>query len=46
MILGWHEQIAADSTMEIRVLPAFPPDKAVNIEKKGFAEYIRRLSFR
>lgn len=42
--LGWHEQIAADSTMEIRVLPAFRPDKAVNIEKKGFAEYIRRLS--
>ncbi len=42
--LHWHEVIAEDETMEIRVLPAFRPDKAVNIEKAGFAEYIRRLS--
>ena len=42
--LHWHEQIAADETMEIKVLPAFRPDKAVNIEKEGFAEYIHKLS--
>ena len=42
--LHWHEVIAADETMEIKVLPAFRPDKAVNIEKPGFAEYIRHLS--
>jgi len=42
--LRWHEVIAADELMEIKVLPAFRPDKAVNIEKPGFAEYIRRLS--
>lgn len=42
--LHWHEVIAEDETMEIRVLPAFRPDKAVNIEKAGFAEYIRKLS--
>lgn len=42
--LCWHEQIAADGTMEIKVLPAFRPDKAVNIEKKGFADYIYRLA--
>lgn len=42
--LHWHEMIAADSTMEIKILPAFRPDKAVNIEKEGFAEYIGRLS--
>ena len=41
--LHWHEQIAADETMEIKVLPAFRPDKAVNIEKEGFADYIRTL---
>ena len=42
--LHWHEVIAADASMEIKVLPAFRPDKAVNIEKPGFAEYIRHLS--
>lgn len=41
--LHWHEKIAADETMEIKVLPAFRPDKAVNIEKEGFASYIRTL---
>ena len=34
--LHWHEVIAADETMEIKVLPAFRPDKAVNIEKPAF----------
>ena len=42
--LHWHEEIAGDKTMEIKVLPAFRPDKAVNIEKEGFADYIRRLA--
>lgn len=42
--LHWHEVIAADPTMEIKVLPAFRPDKAVNIEKEGFAEYISKLA--
>lgn len=42
--LRWHEVIAADETMEIKVLPAFRPDKAVNVEKAGFAAYIKRLS--
>ncbi len=42
--LRWHSMIAADRTMEIKVLPAFRPDKAVNIEKAGFADYIHRLS--
>ncbi len=41
--LHWHEAIAADETMEIKVLPAFRPDKAVNIEKEGFADYIHNL---
>ena len=42
--LHWHQVIAADGTMEIKVLPAFRPDKAVNIEKPGFNAYIRRLA--
>ena len=42
--LHWHDVIAADETMEIKVLPAFRPDKGINIEKADFAEYIGRLS--
>ncbi|MCI8429037.1 MAG: glucuronate isomerase [Lachnospiraceae bacterium] len=42
--LHWHEAIRKDDSMEIQVLPAFRPDKAVQIEKEGFAAYIRRLS--
>lgn len=42
--LHWHEQIAADEKMNAKVYPAFRPDKAVNIEKNGFAEYIGHLS--
>ncbi len=44
--LCWHEQIAGDPDMEIRVLPAFRPDNAVNIEKPGFGEYIKKLGLR
>ena len=42
--LSWHTIIAKDPTMEIKVLPAFRPDRAINIEKEGFAEYMRKLS--
>ncbi len=42
--LHWHDVIAQDETMEIKVLPAFRPDKAVNIEKEDFADYISKLS--
>lgn len=42
--LRFHGQIAAETGMEIRVLPAFRPDRAVNIDKEGFAEYIHSLS--
>ncbi len=38
--LVYHTQIATDSTFDTKVLPAFRPDKAVNIEKPGFKEYI------
>ncbi|MCI8483416.1 MAG: glucuronate isomerase [Lachnospiraceae bacterium] len=42
--LQYHEQIQSDPEMEIQVLPAFRPDQAVNIEKPGFAAYIKNLS--
>ncbi len=38
--LEYHKQIASDKDFATKVYPAFRPDKAVNIEKAGFAEYI------
>lgn len=42
--LKWHDAIAEDETMEIKVLPTFRPDKAVNVDKAGFDEYIKHLA--
>lgn len=41
--LKWHKLIREDKTCKVRVLPAFRPDKAINIEKPGFADYIKTL---
>ena len=42
--LSFHQAIAAEGKLKARVLPTFRPDKAVNIEKAGFADYIQQLS--
>ena len=42
--LEWHEKIAADPTIEVKVCPSYRPDKAININKEGFAEYIGKLA--
>ncbi len=41
--LKWHALIRADASFQTRVLPAFRPDKALNVNKPGFAEYAARL---
>ncbi len=41
--LEWHDIIAADASFSCKVLPTFRPDKAIQLEKEGFAAYIRRL---
>jgi len=41
--LRWHKLIAQDGSITTRVLPAMRPDKMLNIEKDGFADYIRAL---
>ena len=41
--LEWHDRIAADSTCEVKVLPAFRPDRAFNVDKPTFAAYLERL---
>ena len=42
--LEWHQKIAADETFDVAVAPSWRPDKAMNIEKPDFAEYIAKLS--
>ena len=42
--LEYHEKLAADESFSCKVCPSFRPDKAVNIHKDGFREYIGKLS--
>lgn len=42
--LEYHIQIAKDKSFETKVLPAFRPDEAINIEKPGFLTYLDKLS--
>ena len=41
--LEWHKKIAEDDSFDVVVAPSFRPDKAVNIDKVGFIEYIDAL---
>lgn len=42
--LEWHRKIKEDETFEVKVLPAFRPDKALNIESPDFKDYMDKLS--
>ena len=42
--LEWHEKLAADSSIDFKVCPSFRPDKAININKEGFTDYIAKLA--
>ena len=42
--LSWHEKIAADKSIGFMVCPSFRPDKAINISKAGFTDYIGKLA--
>ena len=42
--LIWHEKLAADASFPVKVLPAWRPDQAMNIEKRSFTDYIEKLS--
>ena len=41
--LEHHEAIAADKTFDIEVLPAFRPDRAIDIEKEDFNAYVKKV---
>ena len=42
--LEWHKMIAEDDTFDVQVLPAWRPDKAMNIEKPDYTDYLSKLS--
>ena len=42
--LYWHKKIKEDPTIKFTVAPSFRPDKALNISKPGFAEYMGKLA--
>ena len=42
--LEYHKLIAADDSFKTVVAPSFRPDKALNIDKAGWKEYVSRLS--
>ena len=42
--LAYHEKIAADPTISVVVGPSYRPDKAVNIHKDGWKDYMKKLA--
>lgn len=42
--LKWHKLIKEDDSFDVQVLPAWRPDKAVNINKPDFMEYVGKLA--
>ncbi len=42
--LEWHKKLRDEGRFPVAVLPSYRPDKAVNIEKSGFKEYLEKLS--
>lgn len=42
--LEWHKKIADDTSFDVQVLPAWRPDKAMNLEKADYLDYLKKLS--
>ena len=42
--LQWHAKIAEDDSFSVKVCPSFRPDKAMNLHKAGFPEYMEKLA--
>ncbi|MGN1014742.1 MAG: glucuronate isomerase [Butyricicoccus sp.] len=41
--LHWHKVIAEDDSFSVQVLPAWRPDKAMNLEKPDYTDYLNKL---
>lgn len=42
--LEWHQKLAKDESFDVVVAPSWRPDKAMNIEKPDFVEYLGKLA--
>lgn len=42
--LNWHDAIREDASFDVQVLPAWRPDKAMNLEKPTYLDYVKTLS--
>ena len=42
--LHWHQVIKEDDTFDVKVLPAWRPDKAMNLEADSYPAYLKQLS--
>ena len=42
--LEWHIKIKEDPTFDVQVLPTWRPDKAMNLEKPDYLEYLKKLA--
>ena len=42
--LKWHKAIKEDKTCKVKVIPAWRPDKIMNIDKSTFAQYVADLA--
>ena len=41
--MKWHQKLKEEQTCSAKVYPAMRPDKLLNIDKAGYAEYMARL---
>ncbi len=42
--LIWHKKLSEDNSFDVQVLPAWRPDKAMNLEKPTYLEYLDTLA--
>lgn len=42
--LKWHKEIASDESFSVQVLPTFRPDRAMQIEKPDYLDYLENLA--
>jgi glucuronate isomerase len=41
--LEYHKLLRDDENFDVKVLPAFRPDKGINIERNGFRDWVKKL---
>lgn len=41
--LEWHQKLAEDSSFPVQVLPAWRPDRVIDLEKPDYLDYLQQL---